>query len=84
MVSPMSPNADAVLSERTEPVVAFLFLSFFEMGSKYMVLGRGGARGPTSTCSTSSILRSQLVVGAIAVGRVRVAVIKYDIAPRSN
>lgn len=67
-----------------ELAVVLFFLDFLEMGSRYMVRGRGGRRGPTSTCSTSSTLRSQLVVGLMDVGLVNVAVMVYAIVPRSN
>ena len=53
-----------------------------------MVRGRGGAREPMSSFSTRYTFRSQLVFGddldPMDVGRVKVAVIMYEIVPRSN
>lgn len=49
-----------------------------------MVRGFGGPIGPISTFSTKEIFWSQLDVVLIDVGRVMVAVIMYEMVPRSN
>jgi hypothetical protein len=54
------------------------------MGSRKMVLERGGASKPTSSCSTRVTFLSQFDVGAMVVGLVSVAVMAYEMVPRSN
>lgn len=56
----------------------------FDIGSRKMVRGRGGGMWLMSILSESKMRVSHEVVGAIAVGLVNVAVIMYDIVPRSN
>jgi hypothetical protein len=60
------------------------FLARLEIGSRDITVGLGGTIGPMSTVSTKDILRSQVDVAAIDVGRVNVARIMYEMEPRSN
>ena len=65
-------------------LTVFLLLGRRRIGSKDMVRGFGAANAPISTVSIKEIFRSQLDVAAIEVGRTIVAVIKYEMVPRSN
>lgn len=70
-----------------EPCLDFTFFLLparLDIGSREIVLGRGGFIGPISTVSTSDSFWSQLDVAAMEVGRVSVDVIIYEIVPRSN
>src|SRR5215469_8529494 len=55
-----------------------------EIGSREMTRGLGWYNVAISMFSWYPILQSQVIVGDIVVGRVRVALIIYEIVPRSN
>jgi hypothetical protein len=66
----------------------FLFLCLLfprrEIGSREMTRGLGWYNVAMSMFSWYPILQSQVMVGDIVDGRVRVALIMYEIVPRSN
>lgn len=65
-------------------LIVFLLLTRRDIGSRDIFCGFGGSIGPMSTVSTRESFWSQLEVAVIEVGRVIVAVIKYDMVPLSN
>jgi hypothetical protein len=89
MTDESASEAASLISWAAEPdglsrMVDFFLLARLEMGSRKMVLERGGASKPTSSCSTRVTFLSQFDVGAMVVGLVSVAVMAYEMVPRSN
>jgi hypothetical protein len=65
-------------------VAVFLLRARFRIVCIDTLRSSGGTRSPMSTFSTSDTLCSQVDVGLMDVGRVKVAVTMYDIVPLSN
>lgn len=83
------PRARSLRSVPSDTLVSLLFMDLFilarfDIGSREIVRAFGGRMSPMSTVSTRESFWSQLAVAAIEVGRVMVAVIMYDMVPRSN
>lgn len=89
MTDESASEATSLISTEAEPDGLSLTAGFFlrvrlDIGSRKMVLDRGGASNPTSICWTRVTFLSQVEVGVMVVGLVIVAVIEYEMVPRSN
>lgn len=89
MTDESASEATSLISCEADPdglswIADFFLRVRFEIGSKKMVLDRGGASNPTSICWTRVTFLSHVDVGAMLVGLVNVAVTLYEIVPRSN